>query len=34
MKTAEKLISKALEQIPNDDGIAWYFLGIVQTQTK
>jgi len=25
---AEKLISKALEQIPNDDGIAWYFLGL------
>jgi tetratricopeptide (TPR) repeat protein len=22
------MLAKALEQIPNDDGIAWYFLGL------
>jgi len=25
---ASMLLKKALEQIPNDDGIAWYFLGL------
>ncbi|TSA36584.1 MAG: DUF5107 domain-containing protein [Porphyromonadaceae bacterium] len=25
---AAKMLVKALEQIPNDDGIAWYFLGL------
>ena len=25
---AAKMLAKALEQIPNDDGIAWYFLGL------
>ena len=25
---AEALLTKALKQIPNDDGLAWYFLGL------
>ena len=25
---ASGMLTKALEQIPNDDGIAWYFLGL------
>jgi tetratricopeptide (TPR) repeat protein len=25
---ASEMLTKALEQIPNDDGIAWYFLGL------
>ncbi len=25
---ASEMLTKALEQIPNDDGVAWYFLGL------
>ncbi len=25
---ASEMLTKALEQVPNDDGIAWYFLGL------
>jgi tetratricopeptide (TPR) repeat protein len=29
-EVAEKKLVKALKQIPNDDGLAWYFLGLTQ----
>ncbi len=29
-----KALNKALKQIPNDDGLAWYFLGLCDLQLK
>jgi hypothetical protein len=31
---AAKMLAKALEQIPNDDGIAWYFLGLCKLKKQ
>ena len=31
---AAKMLAKALEQIPNDDGIAWYFLGLCRLKQQ
>ncbi|MFH0761712.1 MAG: DUF5107 domain-containing protein [Bacteroidota bacterium] len=33
-ENAAKALKKALDQIPNDDGVAWYFLGLCQLEDQ